>query len=43
MRKALLTIVAIGLLVNARAFAQIPDSTTYRLTGARCLRPGHPR
>jgi hypothetical protein len=29
------TIVAFGLLVSAPAFAQSPDATTYRLTGAR--------
>src|SRR6186997_2318544 len=37
MRKALLTITAVGLLVQAHAFAQNqdPDTTTYRLTGTR--------
>jgi len=36
MRKAFLTAIsALGLLVPATAFAQPPDATTYRLTGAR--------
>lgn len=35
MRKAFVTISAIVLLVNVRAFAQTPDPTTYRLTGTR--------
>lgn len=39
MRKSLLAFLlmsaAIGLLVNARAFAQSPETTTYRVTGAR--------
>ena len=35
MRKALLTVAAIGLLITARASAQTPDPTTYRLTGTR--------
>ena len=35
MRKALLSIVAVGLLVNGRAAAQVAEPTTYRLTGAR--------
>ena len=35
MRKAFLTITAIGLLVHASASAQSPDTTTYRLTGTR--------
>jgi hypothetical protein len=35
MRKALLTIAAAGLLVQAHAFAQAPDNRTYRLTGTR--------
>jgi hypothetical protein len=35
MRKSLLTILAVGLLVNARSFAQSQDPTTYRLTGTR--------
>jgi hypothetical protein len=35
MRKALLTIAAAGLLVQAHAFAQAQDNTTYRLTGTR--------
>ncbi len=35
MRKALLTIAAIGLLGQGYAFAQTPEATTYRLTGTR--------
>lgn len=35
MRKAFLLIAIIGLLVPASSFAQTPDTTTYRLTGAR--------
>jgi hypothetical protein len=35
MHKALLTIVAAGFLIPASAWAQTPDPTTYRLTGAR--------
>src|SRR5918993_1054436 len=35
MRKALLTIAAAGLLLQAPAFAQTQDTTTYRLTGTR--------
>lgn len=35
MHKALLTVAAIGLLITARASAQTPDPTTYRLTGTR--------
>ena len=35
MRKALLTITAVGLLVQAHAFARNQDTTTYRLTGTR--------
>lgn len=35
MRRCLLTITAVALLVNGRAFAQAQDPTTYRLTGTR--------
>ena len=35
MRKSLTMIAALGLFVPALAFAQSPDATTYRLTGAR--------
>ena len=35
MRKPLLMMIAVGLLVNSRAFAQSTDPITYRLTGTR--------
>jgi len=35
MRRFCLTVAAIALIVNVRAFAQAQDPTTYRLTGTR--------